>query len=122
MAMMQDRKNSFSLKTCRSGPLPIVNHFIKNAGINQILEKYVPTDDRRTTLPYAKALGVLLRSIIVEREPVYRQQEAVEAFDPLMYDLNDTEITMVGDDRIGRVHLIGFLTPTVLQCLPKRLL
>jgi transposase len=100
--MKQDRKNPFSLKTCRLGPLPIVNHFIKNAGINRLLEKHVPTDDRRTTLPYAKALGVLLRSIIVEREPVYRQQEAVEAFDPLMYDLNDTEITMVGDDRIGR--------------------
>jgi transposase len=100
--MMQDRKHSFSLKACRLGPLPIVNHFIKNAGVCQLLERYVPTDNRRTTLPYAKALGVLLRSIIVEREPVYRQQETVEAFDPLMYDLNDTEARMVGDDRIGR--------------------
>lgn len=34
----------------------------------------------RCTIPHARALGVLLRSIIVEREPIYPQQETVHGF------------------------------------------
>jgi transposase len=100
--MKQVRKKPFSLQADRLGPLPIVNHFLKNMGIHNLIEKYVPTDDRRCTLSYAKALGVLLRSIIVEREPIYRQQETVQSFAPIMYGLSSAEATMVGDDRIGR--------------------
>ena len=36
--------------------------------------------DQRSLVPHARALGVLLRSIIVEREPIYRQQETVTGF------------------------------------------
>jgi transposase len=53
-------------------------------------------------VPYAKGLGVLLRSIIVEREPIYRQQETVRTFAPTMYGLGQDEVDKVGDDRIGR--------------------
>jgi len=90
------------LRTDRLGPLPIVNHFLRKAGIEEILEKYVPTYDKRCTLAHAKALGVLLRSIIVEREPIYRQQETVDTFSPAMYGLSEDEARKVGDDRIGR--------------------
>jgi transposase len=47
-------------------------------------------------------LGVLLRSIIVEREPIYRQQETVDAFHPRVYGLSMHEHHLAGDDRIGR--------------------
>ena len=77
------RKPTFILRTERLGPLPLVNHFIQKMGLEDILEKYVPTTDRRVALRYATGLGVLLRSIIVEREPIYRQQETVRAFAPL---------------------------------------
>lgn len=93
---------SFELKTQRLGPLPLVNHFLKQLGIDRLLEKHVPTDDRRVTLPYAKGLGVLLRSIIVEREPVYRQQETVEGFASSVYGLDDDQVAKLTDDRIGR--------------------
>jgi transposase len=101
---MQENSNGkpFTLRTDRLGPLPVVNHFIRLMGINPLLEKHVPTDDHRCGLTYAKALGVLLRSIIIEREPIYRQQETVQSFATSMYDLNSAEATMIGDDRIGR--------------------
>ncbi len=104
MTQMQDfsQKHPFSLRTERLGPLPIVNHFLQRLGLKEILERHVPTRDRRVTLPYAKGLGVLLRSIIVEREPIYRQQETVRTFAPDMYGLGPKEGDSVGDDRIGR--------------------
>jgi transposase len=93
---------NFELQTQRFGPLPLVNHFLKRLGVDRLLEKHVPTEDRRVSLPYAKGLGVLLRSIIVEREPVYRQQETVESFASSMYGLDEGEVARLSDDRIGR--------------------
>jgi transposase len=49
---------------------------------------------------HAQALGVLLRSILVEREPVYRQAETVEGFAPGAFGL--AQPGTLGDDRIGR--------------------
>src|SRR6516225_4700308 len=36
------------------------------------MDHAVPTGDRRGDVPHARALGVLLRSVIVEREPISR--------------------------------------------------
>jgi transposase len=95
-------QSGFALQTERLGPLPLVNHFLERMGLAQILERFVPTDDRRVALPYAKGLLVLLRSIVVEREPVYRQHETVRTFAPAAYGLLDSEVAHLGDDRLGR--------------------
>jgi hypothetical protein len=68
-----------TLRTERLGPLPLVNHFIQRVGLEGVLDRYIPSD-ARCAVPHARALGVVLRSIIVEREPIYRQQETVQAF------------------------------------------
>ncbi len=94
-------RGSFGLRTERLGPLPIVNHFLSRMGLGEILQRHVPTQDRRVTLSYALGLG-LLRSILVEREPIYRQQETVRTFAPEMYALHPEGVDQVSDDRIGR--------------------
>jgi len=86
----------------RLGPLPIVNHFMERLGLNALLEEFVPTEDSRVELPYAKGLGVLLRSIIVERDPIYRQQETVDTFASQMFGIAEGEAALLSDDRIGR--------------------
>ena len=92
----------FQIEAERLGPLPLVNHFLDRLGLEPLLEGHVPTSDRRTGLSSAKALGVLLRSIIVEREPIYRQQETVRGFGPGMYGLNAGQMERLNDDQIGR--------------------
>jgi hypothetical protein len=62
----------------------------------------VPTNDRRCVVRHASALGVLLRSILIEREPIYRQQETVHGFAPGLFGLSAEEMAHVSDDRIGR--------------------
>lgn len=96
------KRSGYSLRTERLGPLPIVNHFLAELGMGALLERFVPTRDRRVALPYAKALGVVLRSIIVEREPIYRQQETVETFAPGAFGLEPHDVKLLSDDRIGR--------------------
>ena len=91
----------FTLRTERLGPLPLINHFIQRAGLQDALDRYVPSD-ARCVVPHSRALGVLLRSIIVEREPIYRQQETVQAFASGMFGIAAEEMQHLGDDRLGR--------------------
>ena len=45
---------------------------------------------------------MLLRSIIVEREPIYHQHETVHGFADGMFGVSAREMALLGDDRLGR--------------------
>lgn len=92
----------FELSTERLGPLPLLNHFISRLGLAELLDAAVPTTDGRCRLAYAKAVGVLVRSIATEREPVYRLGEAVSAFAPEGFGLATDEAYSLTDDAVGR--------------------
>ena len=90
------------LRTERLGPLPLINHFLERLELETHLERFVPTRDRRVRLRFAQGIGVLLRSVLVEREPIYRQQETVSTFAPQAYGLEPDVVHFVGDDAVGR--------------------
>jgi len=90
------------LSSERLGPLPLINQFIARIGLDALLERHVPTLDARNAVSHAKALGVLLRSIIVEREPIYRQHETCADFAPGAFGLLAEQMRHLSDDRIGR--------------------
>jgi len=94
--------DAFKLRSERVGPLPLINRFLDRLGLEDLLDRLVPTQDRRVRLPYAKGLGLLLRSILVEREAIYRQQEIVRGFWPEAYGLTPELVGHAGDDAIGR--------------------
>ena len=121
MQVRPPRSADFSLKTERLGPLPLVNHFIDRMGLAERLGKYVPTTDPRCRVSNAKALGVLLRSIVVEREPIYRAQESVHGFATGLFGVAGGNLESLSDDRLGRAldHLFeadraALLTEVVL--------
>ena len=91
-----------TLRTERLGPLPLINHVLRRLGLDALLAEFVPTTDQRQHVQHAKALGVLVRSVLVEREPIYRQQETVATFAPEAFGLGAEEAAHVGDDVIGR--------------------
>lgn len=104
----------FTLRSERLGPLPLINHFLERLDLEDVLDRHVPSD-ARCAIFHARALGVLLRSIIVEREPIYRQQESVHGFASGMFGIR-------ADDRhasamIGSAALwIGCLMPIAQRC------
>jgi hypothetical protein len=85
----------------RLGPLPLVNHLLERLGVEAHLSRFVPTTSPRCRLPYAKGLAVLLRSILTEREPIYRQQEVVDTFAPGAFGLSAAQAESLSDDQIG---------------------
>ena len=93
---------TLGILTERLGPLPLINHFLSRMGLLELLEQHIPTTDGRNTVSHAQALGVLLRSIIVEREPIYRQQESTKEFAAGLFGVDAAQATRLSDDRIGR--------------------
>lgn len=93
---------NMSLQTQRLGALPLINHFLERLRVADHLERFVPTNDRRTRIPYAQRLGVLLRSILVERDPIYRQQETVSTYAPSAFGIEPQMVSCLGDDAMGR--------------------
>jgi len=102
MQARRPRSSAFTLKIERLGPLPLVNHFVERMGLAALLEKHVPTTDRRCRVSHAQALGVLLRSIVVEREPIYRAQETVHGFAAGLFGVAAEDLDSLSDDRLGR--------------------
>lgn len=82
--------------------MPLINYFLGRLDLEARLDRFVPTRDGRVKLPYAKALGVLLRSVLVEREPIYRQYEMASSFAPEAFGLDAKTVCSVGDDAVGR--------------------
>ena len=80
----------------------MVNHFIEELDLEALLDLFVPTRDGRCRLPYAKGLGVLIRSIIVEREPIYRHQDVIHGFAPELFGINARQAGNLKDDQLGR--------------------
>ena len=91
----------FILRSERLGPLPLINHFIERIGLPELLARHIPSD-ARCTIPHAQALGVLLRSLVVQREPIYRQQESVHGFASSMFGISARDMDHLSDDRLGR--------------------
>ncbi|MGC2461958.1 MAG: DUF4277 domain-containing protein, partial [Steroidobacteraceae bacterium] len=102
MQVRTPRPADFSLKTERLGPLPLINHFLERMGLAVLLDKHVPTTDPRCRVSHAKALGVLVRSIVVEREPIYRAQETVHGFAAGLYGVAGGNLQSLSDDRLVR--------------------
>jgi len=71
MQLKGARDPSSILEVRRLGPLPILNSFLSRLEVDRLLSEAVPTTDARCVLEHNKALGVLLRTIVVEREPIY---------------------------------------------------
>jgi len=92
------------LWTERLGPLPLVNHFLERMGLLEVLQKHLDGGEphRRSAVSHAQALGVLLRSLIVEREPIYRQQETAASFAASLFGMAQSDLANLSDDRIGR--------------------
>jgi len=91
-----------SLRTVRLGPLPIINHYLKKLGVESLVAAVMPTRDKRVSISYAKVLGVLLRSVLVERQAIYRLQESVRMFGAKDYGLDEGDVERLSDDRVGR--------------------
>ncbi len=55
--------------------MPVIDHFIERIKVDQLLEVFVSNNDFRIKLAPAKALGVVVRNLVLHREPIYAINE-----------------------------------------------
>lgn len=93
----------YVLRTQLLGPLPVVNHFLDRLGLHRLLEEYLPADDRRLKLAPATAIGVVVRNLVLHREPVYGLERWAAPFEAAQLGLAEDEVELLNDDRVGRM-------------------
>jgi hypothetical protein len=84
------------------GALPLVNRLLERMRLEEILSEQLPPDDPRTELPTARALLVLVRNVLLSRQPVYGVAEWAARLAPDLLDLWPPEVGLLHDDRLGR--------------------
>jgi len=91
------------LRSSTVGALPILNHFLRRMRLEDFLRSALPAEDRRVKLSPVKALLVLLRNLLISREPIYGVGEWAVRHAPNMLGLAaEKEIGLLNDDCVGR--------------------
>jgi len=92
----------FELESTQLGALPVIDRFLTRMDLPGILGRWLPGADARTTLSVAAVIGVLVRNLAVEREPLYGLAEWAGRFEPGLLGLGPGESELLNDDRVGR--------------------
>jgi transposase len=96
------RAGGQTLQTCTIGALPIVNQLLDRMQLERFLNQHLPRDGRRMAVPTSRCLLVLLRNILLSREPIYGLGEWAERFAPELLGLKKGDLDHLNDDRVGR--------------------
>ena len=118
----QAASGSFKLRSFDVGALPLVNHILDRMGLEDLLEEHLPPDNPRTELPTSQAILVLVRNVLLSREPIYGVGEWAARFPPDLFDLWESEVPLLNDDRLGHSLVVAFLgvVPQVALALTKK--
>jgi transposase len=91
------------LRSSTVGALPILNHFLRRMRLEDFLRSALPAEDRRIKLSPVKALLVLLRNLLISREPIYGVGEWAARHVPNLLGLAaEKEVGLLNDDCVGR--------------------
>jgi len=96
------KADGVALHSYQIGALPIINHLLQRMQLERLLQEHLPPDDPRCEIPTSQAVLVLIRNLLISREPVYGVGEWAGLFAPDLFDLQRKQIAMLQDDRLGR--------------------
>lgn len=98
-----DDVRPFELESEMLGALPIINRFLERLHIDDALKRGLQHNNSHPCdVSPDLCLGVLLRNVILGKEPVYALKEWAAPFDPQLFCLQPDEVELLNDDRIGR--------------------
>jgi transposase len=90
--------DEFQLQTKLIGPMPVINHFMQRLHLDEIMMRRLPMEHDPGTV---QCIGILIRNILVSREPIYGIGEWAEKYPPALIGISSDHPGM-NDDRIGR--------------------
>ena len=96
------RSGNQTLRSWTVGGLPLINRLLERIDLDAFLVKHLPTDDPRLAIPTSRGLLLLVRNILLSREPIYGIGEWAESYAPDLLGLKPGELKHINDDRVGR--------------------
>ena len=96
------RSKGRALTSYRVGALPIINRLLERMRLEEFLRLYLPRADRRCRIAPSIGISLLLKNVLLAREPLYGIGEWAARFDPEALGFADTQLPSLNDDRVGR--------------------
>ncbi len=82
--------------------MPIINRVLARMNLQEILERHLPKEDKRCRVDTACAVMILVRNVLMSREPMYGVGEWARTYAPDLFDLWPDQLDGLNDDRVGR--------------------
>jgi transposase len=98
--------NQTTLESLEVGAVPILNAFFQRLQLREIIDRHLtpssPSNGREPALCPTTIVLVLLRNILLSRQPLYAIPQWLRGFVPDLFDLTCNQARFFNDDRIGR--------------------
>lgn len=109
------------LRSYQIGAVPLVNHFLGRLGFEATLREHLPPDDARQELPTERIVALLVRNLLIAREPLYGIPEWAARHAPELFDLYHCDLPLLHDDRLGAGldRLATASTPEMILALTR---
>jgi hypothetical protein len=91
--------SDIDLMTEKVSALPIINSYLERLDISGLMSGRMESSSH---MPVHSCLMVLIRNIMMEREPVYGISEWTSRFAPSLLCFTPDQVNLINDDRIGR--------------------
>jgi transposase len=96
------RSKGRALSSYRVGALPIINRLLERMRLEEFLGLYLPRADRRCRIAPTIGIILLLKNVLLCREPLYGIGEWAARYAPEVLGFTDTQLPSLNDDRVGR--------------------
>src|SRR5208282_3763346 len=96
------RAGARTLTSYRVAALPIINQLLERMHLDKLLRSYLPLPDRRCRIDPSIGISLLLKNVLLAREPLYGIGEWAARFDPKALGFTDDQLPSLNDDRVGR--------------------
>jgi len=96
------QSDEVTLRSWTVGALPLVNQILEGMNLDELLKKHLPQDGPRMKLSTRAGLLLLVRNILLSREPIYGLGEWAQRHAPELIGLQPRQLQYLNDDRIGR--------------------
>jgi transposase len=91
-----------TLNSYRLGALPVLEAILQRLRLEEFLGERLPPEDPRTKVATATGLVLLIKNLLISREPLYGVGEWAARFVPEWLGLSAKELVHLNDDRVGR--------------------
>ena len=96
------RAQGRTLSSYRICALPIIDRLLERMRLDHFLRSYLPLADRRCRIAPSIGISLLLKNVLLCREPLYGIGEWAARFALEALGFADTQLPSLNDDRIGR--------------------